>query len=252
MIHKVIGSKTTQQIEIKEGTISNLSVTDKDGNDIEYMTLEKHPIAIILPPSNNDSILIRYELTDVLSLKDGIWTWEYNNLELTNFYFPKGVDMIWVNDNPIYVGEKGIRHHGGVMNLQYVIDEPVVLKEVGWEDKKFIVGIRTLTNVDIFEFNQPTKSITFDVTKGNSLTSVIIPLKLLWEPYDVYLNNNQTENAEFYNNGTHAWLGFNPHTSGTIHIIGTTAVPEFTLFIPLVIGISLVLVLQFRNKFNFR
>ena len=251
--HEVVGSsKNTQQVETISGTMSNLSVTDVNGNKVQYLTLEKDPIGIVLTPSNKDMIFIKYDLSDAIVLKDGIWTWKWIGTELTSFYFPKSVDMIWVNDNPIYVGEKGIRHHGGVMNLEYVINEPVVLKEVEWENKKFTVGIRTLTNIDTFEFNQPTKSIIFDVTKRNSLTSVIIPLKLLWEPYDVYLNGNQTENAEFHNNGTHVWLGFRPNTSGTVNIIGTTVVPEFPLFVPLVVGISIVLVLQFRNKFNFR
>lgn len=252
VVHEVKGSTKTLQIDAYEGNMGNLSVTDRDGNEVQYLTLEKYPIAIVLPPSGNDMIFIKYDLTDVLSLKDGVWTWEFNAATITNMYFPKAVDMIWVNDRAVYIGEKGIRHHGGHMTLEYVIDEPVVLKQVEWEDKKFTVAIRTLTNVDQFEFNQPTKSITFDVTKGNPLVTVIVPLDLLWEPYEVYLNSNKTLNREFYNNGTHVWLGFRPDTSGTIRIVGTTVVPEFPLFVPLAIGISAVLVLQFRNKFNFR
>ncbi len=252
VVHEVKGSKKTLQIDAYEGKMENLSVTDKDGNEVQYLTLEKQPIAIVLPPSGNDMIFIRYDLTDVLSLKNGVWTWSYNETQITNIYFPKVVDMIWVNDRAVYIGEKGIRQHGGHMTLEYVIDEPVVLKEVEWENKKFTVAVRTLTNVDQFEFNQPTKSITFDVAKGHQLVTVIVPLDLLWEPYEVYLNSNQTFNREFYNNGTHVWLGFRPDTSGTIRIIGTTVVPEFPLVVPLVIGISAVVILQFRNKFNFR
>ena len=250
--HEVIGSKkTTQQIETIVGTMSNLSVVDRDGNDAQYLTLEKDPIAIVLTPSNKDMIFIKYDLSDVIFLKDGIWTWKWVGTEITNFYFPHNVDMIWINDNPIYIGEKGIRQHGGPMTLEYVSDEPVILKEVMWGDKKFEVGIKTLTEIDGFEFNQPEKRITFDIPNSNSLVTAIIPLELLWEPYNVYVNSNQTLNSEFYNNGTHVWLGFRPDMSGTINIIGTTVVPEFPLFVPLIIGISIVLMLQFRNKFNF-
>ncbi len=250
--HEVVGSvKTTQQIETIVGTMSNLSVVDRDENDVQYLTLEKDPIAIVLTPSNKDMIFIKYDLSDVVFLKDDIWTWKWVGTEKTNFYFPSNVDMIWINDRPIYIGEKGIRQHGGAMTLEYVSDEPVISKEVMWEDKKFEVGIKTLTNIDGFEFNQLEKRITFDIPKSNSLVTAIIPLELLWEPYDVYVNSNQTLNSEFYNNGTHAWVGFRPDTSGTINIIGTTVIPEFPLFVPLVIGISIVLMLQFRNKFNF-
>lgn len=250
--HEVEGSvKTTQQVETVVGKMLNFSVVDRDGNDVQHLTLEKDPIAVVLPPSNRDMIFIRYDLSDVIVLKDGMWTWKWVGIEATNFYFPKNVDMIWINDRPIYIGEKGIRQHGGAMTLEYVPDEPIISKKVVWEDKKFEVGIKTLTDIDVFEFNQLGKRITFNIPKNNSLVTAIIPLELLWEPYDVYLNSNQTLNSEFYNNGTHTWLGFRPDTSGTINIIGTTAVPEFPLFVPLVIGISIVLMLQFRNKFNF-
>lgn len=251
--HEVIGSsKTTQQVETIAGTMSNLSVTDVDGNKVQYLTLEKYPIGIVLTPSDNDVVFIKYDLSDAVVLKDGIWTWEWTGTEKTNFYFPVDVNIIWVNDRPVYIGEKGIRQHGGPMTLGYLLDEPVILKEAMWKGKKFEVEIRTLTDIDKFEFSQPSKSITFDVPESNSLVIVVIPLELLWEPYDVYVNSNKTLNSEFYNNGTHVWLGFRPDTSGTINIIGTTVVPEFPLFVPLVIGISIVLVLQFRNKFNFR
>lgn len=251
--HEVVGSsKTTQQIETVAGTMSNLSVTDRAENEVQYMTLEKYPPAIVLTPSNKDMIFIKYDLNDVVFLKGNIWTWNWVGLEITNFYFPSNVDMIWINDRPIYIGEKGIRQHGGPMTLEYVSDEPVILKEVVWEGKKFEVGIKTLSDIDRFEFSQPEKRITFDIPESNSLVTAIIPLELLWEPYDVYVNSNQTLNSEFYNNGTHAWVGFRPDTSGTLDIVGTTVVPEFPLFVPLVIGISIVLMLQFRNKFNFR
>ena len=250
--HEVEGSvKTTQQVETVVGKMLNFSVVDRDGNDVQHLTLEKDPIAVVLPPSNRDMIFIRYDLIDVIVLKDGMWTWKWVGIEATNFYFPKNVDMIWINDRPIYIGEKGIRQHGGAMTLEYVPDEPMISKEVVWEDKKFEVGIKTLTDIDVFEFNQLEKRITFNIPKNNSLVTAIIPLELLWEPYDVYLNSNQTLNSEFYSNETHAWLGFRPDTSGTINIIGTTVVPEFPLFVPLVIGISTVLMLQFRNKINF-
>jgi len=251
VVHEVKGSTKTLQIDAYEGNMTNLSVTDKGGNGIQFMTLERYPISVVLPLSGNDMVFIKYDLMDVLFLKDGVWTWEFNAPGITNMYFPKGIDMIWVNDRPVHIGEKGIRQHGGKMTLEYVIDEPVVLKEVEWDEKKFTVAIRTLTNVGLFEFNQPAKSITFDVAKGNPLVTVIIPLELLWEPYEVYLNSNKTLNREFYNNGTHVWLGFRPDTSGTMHVVGTTVVPEFPLFVPLAIGISTVIFLQFRNKFNF-
>ena len=252
VVHKVLGSSSTQQVETYQGVNSNLSVIDRDGNSMQYLTLQKNPIAVVLPPTSKDLVLIKYDLSDVISPKDGVWTWNYSGTEVTSFRFPKGVDMVWVNDRPAYFGDTGIRHHGGSMVLEYVINEPMILKEVEWEGQKFTVGIRTLTNVGAFEFSQSTKSITFDIAKENSLVTTIIPLKLLWRPYDVYLGSNMTLHSEFHNNGTHVWLGFRPHTAGTIQIKGTTVVPEFPIFVPLTIGISLVILVQLRSRFIFR
>src|SRR3990170_6959083 len=165
--HEVEGSvKTTQQVETVVGKMLNFSVVDRDGNDVQHLTLEKDPIAVVLPPSNRDMIFIRYDLSDVIVLKDGMWTWRWVGIEATNFYFPKNVDMIWINDRPIYIGEKGIRQHGGAMTLEYVPDEPIISKKVVWEDKKFEVGIKTLTDIDVFEFNQLGKRITFNIPKN--------------------------------------------------------------------------------------
>jgi hypothetical protein len=247
--HEVEGSKKSQQVDTFNGTMSNLSVTDRNGNEVQYLTLEKQPISIVIPPSNRDLTLIKYDLTDVVILKNGVWIWDYTGREVTKFYFPGKVDIIWINENPIYLAGKGIRQHGGEMKLEYTMDEPIILKEAEWENEKFVVGIRTLTDIDSFKFDQSRRSISFDVSEGNSYVTTIIPLKLLWEPYDAYLNNNSTENREFYNNGTHAWLGIKPETSGSVQIIGTTVVPEFPLFVPLAIGISAVILIQFRNKF---
>ena len=78
-----------------------------------------------------------------------------------------------------------------------------------------------------------------------------MPQELLWGPYEVKLNGNGTLYTVFHNNGTHVWIGMTPPKTGTIQLTGTTAISEFPLFIPLVIGISAVIALQFKNRLNF-
>jgi hypothetical protein len=46
-------------------------------------------------------------------------------------------------------------------------------------------------------------------------------------------------------------LTIHPKKSGTVVILGTSAIPEFPFFIPLAIGILMVVLLQFRRKLNF-
>ena len=77
------------------------------------------------------------------------------------------------------------------MILEYSINDPKIFKNVKWEDKEFVVEINSHSNIDNFIFDQPTKSITFDVSKENKFVTTIIPLELLWEPYTVVLLDDE-------------------------------------------------------------
>jgi len=66
----------------------------------------------------------------------------------------------------------------------------------------------------------------------------------------VFLNDERIFVNEFYINETHAGINIRPDTSGTIEIIGTTVIPEFPIFAPLLVGIVAVIILQFRNRLN--
>ncbi|MGI0097993.1 MAG: hypothetical protein ACREAJ_06360, partial [Nitrosopumilaceae archaeon] len=88
------------------------------------------------------------------------------------------------------------------------------------------------------------------VEEDNQLITLIIPLELLWSPYEVYLDDQKILKHEFFSNQTHAWLNIRPETSGTIQIIGTTVVPEFPILSPLFIGIAIIIGLQLKNRIN--
>ena len=235
--------------------MTNLSVTDKNGSSVQYSTignLKKESVMIF--PAQRNITLIKYDLPQVVSLNNGVWKWNYytpTDTTFTDFFFPKGVDMIWANDRPVYLGEHGLREHGNGMTLNYIINEPLISQNVQWQDKNFMVGIRTLSGLGPYTFDQSAKAYAFDINKPNSFVTIIMPHELLWGPYQGKLNGNGTLTTTFYNNGTHAWIGLKPSKSGTIQITGTTAIPEFPLFVPLVIGISAVIALQFRNRLNF-
>ncbi len=79
---------------------------------------------------------------------------------------------------------------------------------------------------------------------------MIIPLELLWNPYQVIEVDEKLHKHEFQINQTHVGLNFRPVTGEGIQVIGTSVVPEFPLFAPLVIGVIMVIALGFRNKIN--
>src|SRR5438445_3620518 len=243
------------QAELIKNNVTALSVTDTNGNSVQYSVISNlQKQAVLIFPAQRNITLIKYDIPQVVSLNNGVWKWNYytpTDTTFTDFYFPKGVDMIWANDRPVYLGEQGLRQHGDGMTLDYIINEPMISQNIQWTDKNFIVGIRTLSDVGTFAFDQSIKSYAFDINKANTHVTVVMPQELLWGPYEVKLNGNGTLYTVFHNNGTHVWIGMTPPKTGTIQLTGTTAIPEFPLFIPLVIGISAVIALQFRNRLNF-
>lgn len=248
--HIVKPSSSIQQVDVIKGTLSNLSVTDENSNEIQYAKVEKEPLGITIFPKNKD-VFVKYDLADVLVLENGRWMWNFRYLVETDFYFADNVDLVYVNNYPVFL-DGGIKCHGCQMLLEYVIDEPVTLKNIKWEDQEFPITVRTLAELDSFTLDQSTKRIFFDITGDNDPVTLIIPLVLLGNPYEVYFNEEKILKHEFLTNETHVWLNFRPETSGTINIIGSTVIPEFPFFIPLALGIALILGIQLKNKLILR
>ena len=248
--HNVLQSDSTIQVDFINGAISNIQVADIEGNTVQSATLGAGNPGVVIFSSKQD-VVVEYDLDDVLELKEDFWTWDYSYRSLTEFIFPNNVNLILVNERPVFLGEKrGIRCHGCEATIQYVKNDLFNFKEVQWEDRKFVLGILSLADISSFNFDQPTKKISFEVTEDNQHTIVNIPLELLWSPYEVFLNDERIFVNEFYINETHAGINIRPDTSGTIEIIGTTVVPEFPIFAPLLVGIVAVIILQFRNRLN--
>jgi len=248
--HVVASSNVPSQVELIDGTVSDLSVTNEQGEEKQFSVIGDNS-GVLLLPSKVDSI-IEYSLEDALSQKDNVWTWDFLYID-TIFILPEEVDLLFVNERPINLDiKKGITCHGCQMVLEYSINEPKIFKNVKWEDKEFVVEIRSHSNIDKFIFDQPTKSITFDVSEENKFVTTTIPLELLWKPYEVFLDEEKILNHEFNNNGTHVGLSMKPETSGQITIIGTTVIPEFPIIAPLAIGFLMILVMPLMKKFNLR
>jgi len=239
--HLVKYSGVPKQIELINGTISNLRITDTAGVE------KQHGIAgennVLLLPSTEDSV-VEYDLENALLLKDDRWSWSYRYPENTSFILPQGVDLLFVDTKPVYLDKmRGILCHGCQMSLEYVINEPRIIKNVKWEDKEFNVEIRSLAEINQFSFEQSTKTISFEVNRENQFVTAIIPSELLGGPYDVFLKDEKIKSFEYINNGTHVWVSMKPDNSGSVSIIGTTVIPEFPIIVPLVVGILMIVIL---------
>ena len=246
--HIVHKSSLPTDLELIYGTVSNVSVTNEEGDELLFSMNDDR--TLLVQPSNEESI-VEYDLEHALIQTNGVWTWSFRYLETTSFYFPDEAKLIFSNERPVYLDEKkGISCHGCQMVLEYSINEPKIFENVTWEDKEFVVEILSHSNIENFVFNQPTKSISFDVSNENQFVTTIIPLELLWNPYVVLLDDEKIFFHEYNNDGTHVWLSLKPETSGTISIIGTTVIPEFPIIAPLAIGFLMILALPFTRKFN--
>jgi hypothetical protein len=247
--HVVSPANIPKQIELIYGTVSNLSVADEQGEEKQFSVIGDNTGLLILPSSNKS--IVEYDLEHAISQKNNVWTWSFRYLETTSFILPEEVDLIFVNEKPVFLDEKkGITCHGCQMILEYSINEPKTFQNIKWEDKEFLVEIKSHSDIDEFVFDQPSKSITFDVFEKNRFVTTIIPLELLWGPYAVFLDDEKIYFHEYINNGTHVWINMKPETAGEVTIIGTTVVPEFPIIAPLAIGFLMIIMVPFVRKFN--
>jgi len=224
VIHTLKESENIIQIQVINGTLSNLLVTGEDGSSIRYVTSGK-PLDITIFPMEK-RVLIEYDLDDVLFLKNGRWAWDFFHSGDVKFFFPDNVDLAFVNSSPALIENNGMYCHACDMVLEYVIDEPVILKEIVWGNQKFTIEIITLAEIPYVVFDQPTKRIFFVVVSNNDPVTLIIPLDLLENPYDVYLNEKKILKHELVLNATHARLNFRADTSGAVDIVGSKVVGE--------------------------
>ena len=216
--HVVIASNSPKQIQLVDGTKNNLKVTDIEGEESQFGVIGENNGLIIFPSKKNS--VVEYDLDDVLFLKDNVWTLDYRYLQTTNFIFPKEIELVYVNKKPVRLGEKdGIACHGCQMTLEYSINEPKILKNIKYNNKDFLIEIRTFADIDQFNFNQLTKGISFHVNGEKQFVTAVVPLQLLPESYDVLVDNERVFFHGYINNGTHVWINIRTDTTGIISII---------------------------------
>ena len=225
--HVINKLDSPRQIDLIDGTISNLTVKDQEGNEKQSGRIGDNDTLMIFP--SNEEIIVEYDLADELILKDNVWTWDFLYLESTSFIFPDQVDLIFVNDRPAYLGEKnGIKCHGCQMVLEYSLDEPKLFENIKIQDKEFLIETRTWAKINQFSFDPTSEGISFEVTGENNFVTTIIPVDLLSESYQVFLDGEKIIFHEFNNNGTHVWLNIRPQNSGEVLITGSLVadIPE--------------------------
>ena len=255
--HVVSSSNMPVTVQLFSGTISNLVIINEKGEDmfenganagIAYDPQGNQSIVIF--PSKQNSI-IEYNLESIIP-EDNLLTIQTSYAETYSIIFSDEIEMIFLNNNIIFLeNKKGVSlNYGGSATIQYYSNTPKIIKEVQWEENKFDVEIITDSKIDKFNFEQTSKSISFQVNEEDKLVTIIMSEELLGGPYLIFLDDEKIKFNKTMKNENNIVLNIKPEVSGEIVIIGTTVIPEFSMFIPLIMGFFIILTMPLIKKIN--
>ena len=101
-----------------------------------------------------------------------------------------------------------------------------------------------------FNFDQASKSISFQVNEKNKFVTISMEEELLGGPYVILLNDEKIKYTKSSIKENYVSLSMKPESPGEITIIGTTVIPEFSMFLPLIMGFLIILTVPFMKKFS--
>jgi hypothetical protein len=255
--HIVNPSNTGSTLFLFENAIipeKNLIGKNENGNQVQLGIIDDglgNKSIFVLPSKQNT--IVEYNLENA-SLNDNLVTTEISYDEKFSVIFDESVELIFVNGNAIILDDKkGISvNGGGNIKIEFYENELKIIKEAIWEENKFDVEIITDSKIEDFNFNQPEKSISFKVNDENKYMTITMSEQLLGGPYVVLLDNEKVYFSKTLRDDNIVSLNVKPETTGQVTIIGTTVIPEFSMFIPLIMGFMIILTVPLMKKFSLR
>ena len=248
----VIGfSNDPIMVNLFEGVIAeSITVTNEDGKELEFAISGMGDYGSVTMFSATENTIIKYNLKDMFWYSDNLLTLNVGYPKTFGISFSEKIDQIFLNDQIIQLGDKkGISiNGGGYVNVAYYSEMPKKIQEIQWKEDKFNVEIITDSKIDEFNFDQESKSISFQVNEKNKFVTINMEKKLLGGPYVILLNDEQIKYSKYSIKENHISLSMKPESPGQITIIGTTVIPEFSMFIPLIMGFVIILTLPLMRK----
>ena len=187
-------------------------------------------------------------------LKDNLFNTEISYPEKFSVIFDESINLIFVNNNVIFLDDKkGVSiNGGGNMKIEFYSTESKIIEKATWEENEFDVEIITDSEIQSFNFNQPEKSLSFQVNDENKFVTITMSEELLGGPYVTLLDDEKIKYTKFVRDEGIVSLNLKPETTGQVTIIGTTVIPEFSMFIPLIMGFLIILTVPAMRKFSLR
>jgi len=250
--HIVKASNMPGTLHLFSGAVSNLVITNEIGKEEESGVINDglgNESVFILP--SKDNTIVKYNLKNII-LKDNLFTTQISYPEKFSVLFDESINLVFVNNNVIFFEDKkGLSiNGGGYVTIEFYSNESKIIKEIVWEENKFYVEIITNSNIDKFNFDQESKSINFETNQKNKFITITMPEELLGGPYVTLLNDEKIVHSKFIRDESNISLNLKSETTGKITIIGTTVIPEFSMFIPLIMGFLIILTVPFVKKIN--
>ena len=248
----VIGfSNDPVMVNLFEGAITeSITVTNEDGKELEFAIVGMSDYGSVTIFKATENTIIKYNLKNMFWQSDNLLTLNIGYPKTFGILFSEKTDQIFLNNQIIQLGDKkGISiNGGGYVNVDYYSKNLKHIEEVIWEENKFDVGIITDSEIDKFNFDQESKSISFQVNEKNKFVTISMEEELLGGPYVILLNDEQVTYTKYPSKENHISLSMKPESSGEIIIIGTTVIPEFSMFLPLIMGFLIILTLPLMRK----
>ena len=252
--HVVSPSNMPTTVPLFLGEISNLIVTNDLEEEINSGTANdvKGNLSVLLLPSNLNSI-ITYNLEN-MKINNNLFSTEISYPQKFSVIFEESINLIFLNSNALFLDDKkGVTiNGGGNMKIEIYSTESKIIEKVTWEENEFDVEIITDAEIQSFNFNQPEKSLSFQVNDENKFVTITMSEELLGGPYVTLLDDEKIKYTKFVRDEGIVSLNLKPETTGQVTIIGTTVIPEFSMFIPLIMGFLIILTVPAMRKFSLR
>ena len=252
--HIISPSNMPASVLLFKGQIKNLIVTNDSGEEINSGTANdvKGNLSVMVLPSKQNTI-ITYNLEN-MELKNNLFSTDISYYKKISVLFDESVELIFVNDSIIFLeNKKGIAvSGGGNVEIKFYNDESRIIEKVTWEENEFDVEIITESKIEDFNFNQSEKSLSFQVNDENKFVTISMSEELLGGPYVTLLDDEKIKHSKFVRDNGLVALNLKPQETGQVTIIGTTVIPEFSMFIPLIMGFMIILTVPLMRKFSLR
>jgi hypothetical protein len=228
----IAASNIPVSVSLFDGVIpESLVVTNQNGDEKEFGLANdgKGNTSITIFPSKSD-IIIKYDLEDASTFYENLWTIRIGYSETFSILFSEEINLFFLNNNIIQLENKnGISvNNGGNALIQYYDKIPKIIEEVRWDEDKFNVEIITNSKIDEFNFDQASKSISFQVNEKNKFVTVTMEEELLGIPYTILLNNEKIKYTKSISKENYVSLSIKPQAVGQIIISNSEYINDLT------------------------